>query len=724
MVSERSRVLISDPQVHRFAQERGRPLPIWASVIFKRRAMKTDAEKPDSPSARLVIREQGAERSVELEGVSIAIGRSRENQIEIDDISSSRRHCRIKFLDGAWQVEDLKSRNGTLVNGILIRRQELNPGDCIEIGKTRIFFERVPTSQLVTSGGSETLVLPTDYFMEPLTEVTESSQVDLLQGEREVFLQLLEISKRLCATLVLPDLLDMILDTVIEITGAERGFLILERDEDLSIECSRNIDREKVKKAELKVSRSITRQVLESSRPVLTGSAQHDPRTRLFSSVADLRLESVLCVPLQLRGRALGVVYVDNRFEAEAFHRSHLRFVEFLADQASVFIENARLFEENARKQEALLTSKEEVEQLNRELQEMLMARELHPEKVTEVITRAGERAFKYDYDRIITKSSKMYQIFQVLDRVIETDIPVLIQGESGTGKELVADAIHIQGPRRDAGFVSQNCAAIPPNLLESEIFGHVKGAFTGAVKDKKGLFELADKGTLFLDEIGDMSLDLQTKLLRVLEEGEIRAVGGRSAKHVDVRVISATNRPLQEMVQNGEFREDLYYRLNVINVTLPPLRDRREDIPLLVDHFMDRISDRLSREKPQLDSRTLYYLYHYDWPGNVRQLENEVERMVALANELVTPDLLSPVLVTGSGGPGGTVEPGSRVVGNLKEIVAKKVEEVERKQILLALNEYDWNKSKTARELGISRPTLDQKIEKYRLKKPERPED
>jgi len=684
--------------------------------------MKKDpAAKVGQPTARLVIRERGTERSVELDAASIAIGRSRENQIEIDDISSSRRHCRLFYADNAWQVEDLQSRNGTLVNGILVRKQELEPGDCIEIGKTRIYFERIPTEHLAASPGGETLILPTDYFMEPLTEVTEASQLELLQKEREIFLRLLEITKRLCSTLVLSDLLGMILDTVIEISGAERGFIILERDGELSIEGSRNIDKETVKKAEVKVSRSITRQVMESGRPVLTGDAQHDPRTRTFASVADLRLESVLCVPLRLRGRSLGAVYVDNRFESEAFHRSHLRFIEFLADQAVVFIENARLFEEDQRKHDALLRSKEEVEELNRELQEMLMARELHPEKVTEVITRAGERTFEHDYGRIITKSSKMYQIFEVLDRVIETDIPVLIQGESGTGKELIADAIHYQGKRAPKGFVSQNCAAIPPNLLESEFFGHVKGAFTGAVRDKKGLFELADGGTLFLDEIGDMSLDLQTKLLRVLEEGEIRPVGGRDFRKVDVRIISATNRPLQEMVRKGEFREDLYYRLNVINVTLPPLRDRREDIPLLVDHFLTRISERIGREKPPLDSRTLYYLYHYDWPGNIRQLENEVERMVALASDVITPDLLSPALVTGAAGSAGRPRRDPLVGrGKLKEIVTEHAEEIERQLLGSTLAELAWNKSRTARQLGISRPTLDQKIEKYGLRKPD----
>ncbi|MCA8961468.1 MAG: GAF domain-containing protein, partial [Planctomycetes bacterium] len=424
---------------------------------------------PPSPShvskPRLIVRENGIERIVELTEGTIAIGRSKENQIEIDDISSSRRHCKISRSGNGWVIEDLQSRNGTLVNGILIRKQELQLGDCIEIGKTRLFFDRVPTPELTrVPEATDTLLLSTEFFMEPLTEITETSQVELLQKEREIFIRLLKITKELCAMRVLRDLLAKILDTVLEITGAERGFIILAEGDDLRVRASRNIDQEAVKKAEVKVSHSITRQVLTSGRPVLTGDARADASTRGFQSVSELKLESVMCVPLSLRGHTMGVIYVDNRFETEAFQRAHLRFIEFLADQAAIFIENARLFEEAEGKQEDLRKAKDEAEYLNRQFQEMLLARDLKLKEVTELVTRKPERKFEHDYDNIVTKSPKMYQIFEVLDRVIDTDIAVLVMGESGTGKELIAQAIHYQGKRRSGPFVSQNCAAIPPN--------------------------------------------------------------------------------------------------------------------------------------------------------------------------------------------------------------------------------------------------------------------
>ncbi len=676
----------------------------------------TEPDPMPESSPRLIIRENGSDRIFDLVDKEVQIGRSKENDIEVDDISSSRRHCRI-FKSGAhWAIEDLQSRNGTIVNGILIRRHELQPGDCIEIGKSRVYFDRVPTPELPSGHeATETLLLSTEYFMEPLTEINESSQVELLQREREIFLRLLSIAKKLCGMHVLSDLLETILDTVLEITGAERGFLILkDDDEELKIRCSRNVDQEAVKRAELKVSQSISKWVLETARPVLIGDARADTRTREFHSVNELKLESVLCVPLQIRGKTEGLIYVDNRFESEAFQRPHLRFIEFLADQAGIFIDNAQLFEEARNKNEALRRAKEEAENLNRQFQELLLASDIKPKQVSDLVTRRPTRSFKFNYDNIITKSSKMFQIFEVLDRVIDTDIPVLVMGESGTGKELVAQAIHYQGARKEAGFVSQNCAAIPPNLLESEFFGHVKGAFTGAVAHKKGLFELASGGTLFLDEIGDMSLDLQTKLLRVLEEGEIRPVGGRDYRKVDVRVISATNRALKAMIENNEFREDLFYRLNVINITLPPLRERREDIPLLVDHFIDKTSRKAGRERPSLDNSALYQLYSYDWPGNVRELENEIARVCTLAEEEITTELLSPVILQAKGGGRG-IQP----QGTLKEIVTEATEELERRVIVENLTKTTWNKSRAAKLLGVSRPTLDQKIDKYGIKKP-----
>ncbi|MDE0959317.1 MAG: sigma 54-interacting transcriptional regulator [Planctomycetota bacterium] len=665
---------------------------------------------------RLVIRDMAGERYVTLDGDTISIGRSRDNDIEVGDISSSRQHCQMKRIQGRWHIEDLRSRNGTLVNGILIRRQPLMGGDLIEIGKTQIFFGEIPELHRENAPAGETLILSTEYFLEPIAEEVTTEDPIRFQKEREIFLRLLELTRDLGAILVTEELFEVILQNIIEISGAERGFLIIEDDQELRVASSRNIDRDVVRRAHLQVSQSLTRRVIDSGEPVLTGDARSDPRFHDSASIANLRLESVLCVPLRLRGKILGAAYVDNRFEKHSFHQGTLRFVQFLADQAAIYIENARLFEELQRKQEAIQTSKDQVEALNRELQAMLIARDVEPEDVRELLKRGARPDLKHSFDRIVTRSPVMIRVFELLDRIIDTDMPVLILGESGTGKELVAQAIHVGSDRRSDAFVSQNCAAIPENLLESEFFGHVKGAFTGAHRDKKGLFELADGGTLFLDEIGDMSTDLQAKLLRVLEDGEIRPVGSRDTIRVKVRIISATNQKLEEMVRNGKFREDLYYRLNVLTVQLPALRERREDIPLLVDHFIDEVCSRHDRERPKMDPRTLYALYHSPWPGNVRQLENEIERLVALSEGVIVPETISPsVLSHGPTAGSGNREP---MRGTLRELVAEATEGLERQVISATLEENSWNKSQTARQLGVSRPTLDQKIEKYQLKR------
>ncbi len=677
-------------------------------------ARKGNSTRPASTSQNLFIRDHGGEREVPLTGDSVSIGRSRENDVEIEDISSSRQHCRLRRIQGRWHIEDLRSRNGTMVNGILVRRQPMMVGDLIEIGKTQIFFGEIPERHRSSSPAGETLQLSTEYFLEPISEQVASDDSLRFQKEREIFLRLLELTRDLCAILVTEELFEVILQNVIEISGAERGFLIMEEETELKVAASRNIDRDVVRRAHLQVSHSLVRRVIDSGEPVLTGDARSDPRFHESVSIANLRLESVLCVPLRLRGNVLGAVYVDNRFEKHSFHQGTLRFIQFLADQASIYIENARLFEELHRKQGSLHTAKDQVEELNRQFQAMLLARDVEPEEVRELVKKGARPGLRHSFDRIVTRSPVMLRVFELLDSVIDTDMPVLVLGESGTGKELIAQAVHLGSSRSQNAFVSQNCASISQNLLESEFFGHVKGAFTGAIRDKKGLFELADRGTLFLDEIGDMSPDLQAKLLRVIEDGEFRPVGGRDTVKVNVRIISATNQKLEEMVRDGRFREDLYYRLNVLMVHLPALRERREDIPLLVDHFIDLACSRLAMERPKLDPRALYALYHSPWPGNVRQLENEVERLVALSGDVILPENISPSVL--SHRPGSTRREPMR--GTLRELVAEATEGLERQVLAATLQENSWNKSQTARQLGVSRPTLDQKIEKYGLKK------
>lgn len=333
-------------------------------------------------------------------------------------------------------------------------------------------------------------------------------------------------------------------------------------------------------------------------------------------------------------------------------------------------------------------------------------------ERIHELNSEVGN---KYRYHNMIGKSKKMQMVYRLLEKVSNSDSTILIQGENGTGKELVARAIHYNSPRKDAVFVAQNCSAFNDNLLDSELFGHVKGSFTGAVKDKKGLFEVAHGGTLFLDEVGDTSLTMQVKLLRVLQEGTFLPVGATQPRKVNVRVIAATNKNLKEMIAKGEFREDLYYRINVINVALPALRERNEDIPILVDYFLEKRCAELGVPTKQLSKKCLEKILDHAWPGNIRELENEIERLVVLAGDekTISPELLSGRILD-------AIEPkkagfsGIKTTGTLNEAI----EELEIMMIQEGLKRCAFNKSKLAKELGISRAGLIMKVEKYGLDK------
>jgi transcriptional regulator with PAS, ATPase and Fis domain len=321
------------------------------------------------------------------------------------------------------------------------------------------------------------------------------------------------------------------------------------------------------------------------------------------------------------------------------------------------------------------------------------------------------ELGSRYKYDSMIGKSKPMQNLYSLLDKIKTAESTVLIQGENGTGKELIAKAIHYNSERKDKPFVIQNCSAFNDNLLESELFGHVKGSFTGAIRDKKGLFEMADKGTFFLDEIGDTSPTMQVKLLRVLQEGTFMPVGAVESRRVDLRIVAATNRNLKEMVESGAFREDLFYRLNVINIRVPALRERKEDIPFLAEFFLNKVQNGETRKV--LTKRALEKLYDYAWPGNVRELQNEMERVVVLsgAETKITADMLSPKILDAT--EKGKVQ-GARIHGKLKDAL----EDLEREMIKDGLRRTGWNKSKLAKELGISRAGLIMKVEKYGLDK------
>jgi transcriptional regulator with GAF, ATPase, and Fis domain len=516
--------------------------------------------------------------------------------------------------------------------------------------------------------------------------------------------------------------LSQIVDTVIEFTGAERGFFIQhEEGEDGRVRrrvvAARNFDREEVKDALDKVSRTIERQALDTGHPVLVVDAPTDERFSGTESIVDMRLRSILAVPVRGPEGIVGSIYLDNRFERGVFAEEQLGTLRAFADQAAVALWNATLHAQNEQRLEELTTAKSEVEELNRILADRVAQTSAELMEMKEHVLRDREDApLKYSYQNIVGHSPAMRDVFRLLDKVTDGDVPVLIQGESGTGKELVARALHFNGARKAGPFVSENCAAIPETLLESELFGYQRGAFTGATADRKGLFEVANGGTIFLDEIGDMPLEMQKKLLRVLQEREVRRVGGTRTVPIDVRVVAASNQDLRQACADGRFREDLYYRLAVITVELPPLRERREDIPELVRHFLAEFAKEAGQPALDVSEDAMRALTLYHWPGNVRELRNEVQRAAALSDRVIVPLILSENVVGARARNPAVAQLGQKT---LKDMVREVTEELERSVIEEALRRSQGRKARAARLLGVSRPTLDAKMEAYGLRLP-----
>lgn len=396
----------------------------------------------------------------------------------------------------------------------------------------------------------------------------------------------------------------------------------------------------------------------------------------------DFITQSMICVPLRTRKGFLGVLYALNK-ESGAFSEREEKILEIISSTIAVSLENARLYGE----------LKDHVHLLEREKHILL----------NQVRARSG-------FNDIIGSSPPMRRLFELMEKVLETNTTVLIQGETGTGKELIAKVIHYNGPLKDKPFVAENCAALPENLLESELFGHVKGAFSGAISNKKGLFEIADGGTIFLDEIGEMSPLMQAKLLRVLQEGEFRPVGGSRNFQVHVRVIASTNRDLSEEVKKGQFREDLYYRINIFQIVPPPLRQRKDDILPLANHFLEKYAVKNNKQVPTLTPQALDLLMQFDWPGNVRELENEMERAQTMAGggKTISYEFLSEKIKGLR--QNSLVHKAESRPGTLKDAVRQ----LEKKLILKALESSGKNQTKTAKTLGLSRQGLLNKIAAY----------
>jgi transcriptional regulator with PAS, ATPase and Fis domain len=391
-----------------------------------------------------------------------------------------------------------------------------------------------------------------------------------------------------------------------------------------------------------------------------------------------------------------------------------MELLQVFADQAALALVNANLFEENLRRTQELRVSHEEIERLNARLKvEMERQREELAQAQQALRERAREEGpFRYSYEGIVGRSEALRRLLHLLDRIIPTPLPVLVVGESGTGKELVARALHFNGPRAAGPFVSVNCGALPEALFESELFGFERGAFTGADRGREGVIQQASGGTLFLDEIGNLSLENQKKLLRVLQEGEVRRIGGQRTIKVDVRVISATNRNLEKAIETGEFRSDLYYRICGVKVAVPALRERREDVPLLVAWALDRLAREMEQPPRAVTPAVMRALVSYSWPGNVRELMNEMRRAWALSGGAeIGPEALSPHLLQEAAAP-------AREPGEAKPL-KQQVADLEKQAILRALRLHSGNKSRVARVLGISRLGLKKKMDRYRLEEP-----
>lgn len=501
---------------------------------------------------------------------------------------------------------------------------------------------------------------------------------------------LLDASRALNSERSFKPLLDFIVDKAVDLLGAERGFVVVDRDGKLDVPSARNVDREDVRRALEKISSSIVNQVLRSGVAIVADDAATEAAFAASRSVVDLKLRSVVCVPLKIRNKAIGALCLDNRFARGRFTEGDREFLEAFASHAAIAIENARLHEENE-----LVRSR--LEEANKQLEDKATRALAELDRLQRDAATAPVRTLEGVYDSIVGRGPHMFEVLKLMDRVKDGDYPVLIRGESGTGKELVARAIHDNSPRRSKPFVAVNCSAINESLLESELFGVKRGAYTGAMEDRKGLIEVAAGGTLFLDEVAEMSLPLQAKLLRFLQDHKLRRVGGTDEVHVDVRILSATHRPLEDMLVKGQFRQDLYFRLRVVEVRMPALREQRAIIPELVDAFLKREGGRTGVAKT-ITKEALAGLMSRDWPGNVRELENEVMRLYAISGDIITPDLLERR----------PSESGSLPMdAALRSLAGRRMEEVEAGLIRATLGMTGGNKTEASRILGIPRRTL-----------------
>ena len=576
------------------------------------------------------------------------VGRAPDNKLVIDDPGVLPYHAQVLRDGKSWVLSSLDRNAILVVNGKDRRHYSLKDGDILLLGGTELTFAMQEPKSLTASQRTVPAVAP--------------------GGPDPRVAKIAGFAEKLLLGMQVPDIFKTLLDAVIDLTGATKGFLIHLNGDELVIPAARNIDRVDVEQDPAQVSDSVIARVLKERRPLIVSDAMKDTILGQSRSVVDLQLNSVMCVPLTAKDQLIGVLYVGTEGIGKLFDLDDLELLKIFAAQAGLILHNALLLNE-------LLIENED------------LARE---------VAGGGSGG------PILGNHDSMKSVFRTVEKVAPTDISLLVTGETGTGKELVARELHRRSNRASGPFISINCGAIPENLLESELFGHKKGAFTGALADKQGKFEDANGGSLFLDEIGEMPMNLQVKLLRVLQEREIERVGEGRPRAVDIRVISATNKDLLEEIRNGRFREDLYYRINEIHVALPPLRERGDDVTLIAQHLMRRYCKLYPGRAVGFTPEALAAARAYVWPGNVRQMENRIKKALVLADgPMLTPQDLGFE-------PGQTPEKRWQPLNDAREAF-------QQRYIRECLEAHDWNKAATARALDVDARTVFRYIERFR---------
>jgi serine/threonine-protein kinase PknK len=644
----------------------------------------------------------------------------------------------------AWQALDARARLAAAQGSVATARRDTEaalamleetaaklPRDLREV------FWDDPRRRALRQAHTATVVAPS--MLPSVTGPATSSRRSVSTGSTSIFTgprlaedrleRILEITRELATEHDVPRLLQRVTDHAVALLGAERGSLVL-MGEGGELEAHAARVRSGQDDAHARFSRSVAERVVDSGEPVVTMSARDDERLAEAVSVHQLMIQSIACVPIRGApplGRTIGALYVETRLRPGARFEQELPTLCAFADQAAIAIENARLLAENRERADALARANVDLAAARDELARLLGKRtEQLADARRDLKQVRAELRSHFGYAGLVGTSGAMRRVYALIERIKDTDIPVLVTGESGTGKEMVARAVHNAGPRGKKPFLGVNCGAIPANLLESELFGSIRGAFTGADRDRRGLFQEADGGTLLLDEIGEMPQKMQSGLLRVLQEKTVRPVGGTQEDPVDVRVIAATNRDLAQMVAEGTFREDLFYRLHVVEMHVPPLRERVDDIPPLIDHFLSIFAARYRRDRKTMSRDALRKLCAYPWPGNVRQLEHVLLSAWLMSDKSDIPaedvELPAPLHVgahrTSRSSPPSesrtrtVTSPGQPAAAHASSQAEFKA--AERERILSALTACNWNRLAAAKMIGVPRRTFYRRLKEF----------